>query len=136
MAGKGNMLHFETKDGHWIEWATGVISLLLVLAVIGWIAFRAITTEPSPPRLEVHPLLSETVSEDHRINFTVRNEAPKTAAAVTIRAVLTRNLVTLEEVDVTFDYVPGESEVKGTVIFQTDPTDASLRIGAVSYREP
>ncbi|QLF70830.1 hypothetical protein FE840_015480 [Peteryoungia desertarenae] len=129
-------MHHETTSGHWIEWATGVLSVLLVMSLISWIGWRALTGVDEPPLFEVKPHLSEAVHQDHRVDFTVTNQARQTAASVVIRGILSHGAVKLEEVDVTFDYIPGESEVRGAMIFRTDPTEASITMGVVSYREP
>lgn len=129
-------LRTETLTGHWIEWLTGGLSLLVVVGLIGWIGFRAVTAMSSPALLEVQPSVSVPAGSMHRIDFTVINRGQATAATVTVRGSLVSKEVAIETAEVTFDYVPGESEVHGAFLFQANPADAALEIHAVSYSDP
>ncbi len=38
----------EKMRPHWVEWLTGLVATLLVLATIGWLVFEAISTMNAP----------------------------------------------------------------------------------------
>ena len=38
-----NKVHRERHDPHWVEWMTGVTSGVLVIALMLWVAYEAVT---------------------------------------------------------------------------------------------
>ncbi|MNL72044.1 hypothetical protein D3C87_1972900 [compost metagenome] len=53
-----------------------------------------------------------------------------------VRGELTRGEESVESVDVSFDYVPGESQSSGAILFLTDPGSAQLTLRAIGYTDP
>lgn len=128
--------HRERHDPHWIEWLTGCISALLVTAMIGWIAYEAVTRQETPPELVVTAGRSEVVAGGYRVPFEISNRAPTTAANVMIIGRLAENGRTIEESQVLLDYVAAESRSAGALLFAENPAGRTLDIRPVGYTDP
>lgn len=128
--------NLETTEPHWVEWLTGLISGLLVLGLIGWVCYEAMTQDPKSPDL-VAIIGSETATESgRRVEFKIVNRSDKTAAAVAVKGELVENGTVLESHDVVLDYVPAQSTARGAIIFSSDATSRQIRIRPAGYAEP
>ncbi|WP_117193348.1 TIGR02588 family protein [Rhizobium terrae] len=128
--------HTETEEPHWIEWVTGVVSSVLVIAIVAWVAYEAITEEKTPPDLGISMTKRSPVEGGYRIEFDIANKATTTAAAVTVRGEILEGGAVVEDADVTFDYVPAQSKSSGAILFSQDPGNRQVRIRAVGYTDP
>ncbi|MBC7150293.1 MAG: TIGR02588 family protein [Rhizobium sp.] len=129
-------LHTEADNPHWMEWLTGLISLILIALLIGYVSWSALTEQMEPPEFAIEATGMEHVPGGYRITFDIENRANSTAAAVTVRGELKRGEESVESVDVTFDYVPGQSQSSGAILFLTDPGSAQLTLRAIGYTDP
>src|SRR3954467_4331231 len=111
----------EAEDPSWIEWATGLVSALLVIVVIGWIAWEALTDEDKPPEFAISVTGRQAVQGGYRVTFDISNAASRTASAVVVRGEILEGGKAVEEAEVTFDYVPAQAKVKGAIFFSHDP---------------
>lgn len=136
MSPSRHSLHTEADDPHWLEWLTGLVSAALIFALIGYIGWNAVTEEMEPPEFAIEATGMGRVSGGYRITFDIENRANTTAAAVIVRGELARGEETVETVDVTFDYVPGQSQSSGAILFSTDPGSARLTLRAIGYADP
>lgn len=136
MTRSASRLNAEKIKPHWIEWLTGLVSTLLVLATIGWIVFETIIAEDRPPELTAQILEIEPVSSGWRVMVEIRNSGDQAAAAVEVKGVLSDGDSTIEEAEATFDYVPAGSTTRGGLIFVNDPSRHSLEILPTSFTEP
>ncbi|MBO3760837.1 TIGR02588 family protein [Ciceribacter sp. L1K23] len=126
----------ESGKPHWIEWVTGVVSGLLVASLVIWIAYEAVAGEQKPPELVVHATQVEQIAGGFRVSFDVQNRSGTTAAAVVVRGELSDGDETVEDAEITFDYVPAQSKSSGAVIFDRDPAELSMSLRPVGYTEP
>jgi uncharacterized protein (TIGR02588 family) len=126
----------ETHSPHWIEWLTGLVSGLLVLGIISWVAYEAVTQDATPPNL-IALIGSDTATDaGRRVEFKIVNRSDKTAAAVTVRGEIVNGGNTLESHEMTLDYVPGHSSARGAFIFSADLSGGQIRIRPTAYAEP
>lgn len=128
--------HRERQDPHWIEWLTGIVSALLVAAMLGWLTWETFTRKATPPDLVVTVLTTEKTTIGHRAAFDIYNTATTTAAAVTVVGRLTDGDRVIEENDVTFEYVAAESKSTGAILFQNDPAGHTVDIRPAGYTAP
>lgn len=128
--------HTESRDPAWIEWTTGLVSAILVIALIGWLATEAVTEDDAPPKLSVTVNHIERTGELYRADFSLVNEGPTTAAAVRVVGTVSQPGTEPEEAEVTFDYAPGQSKSDGTLYFRNDPAAGTLTIAPSGYTEP
>ena len=136
MTTTANKRHREAKDPHWIEWATGMISALVVAATIGWVAYEAWTYADMQPELSIAITERRQTEGGYRVAFDIANKATATAAAVTVRGEILDGGNIVEDADVTFDYVPAESKSSGAILFSQDPGAREVRVRAVGFIEP
>ena len=128
--------HTESDDPHWIEWLTGLVSAALVIALIGWVGYEAATGSETPPDLTVEQGKVENVSDGYRVQFAIRNSAPTTAAAVVVRGEIRDRDTVVEDAEISFDYVPAQSQARGALFFETDPSGKAVTVRAVGYTDP
>lgn len=130
------LANLESGKAHWIEWATGIASAFLVASLVLWIAYEAVAGEQKPPELVVHAIQVENVGSGYRVSFDIENLANTTAAAVVVRGELKDGDETVDDAEVTFDYVPAQSKSSGALLFERDPVELSMSLRPVSYTEP
>ncbi|MFB2550842.1 TIGR02588 family protein [Ensifer soli] len=128
--------HAESNDPHWIEWLTGLVSAVVVLAMLGWIAHAALTESDEAPDLHIAILDALPRSGGYQVRFSVTNTASVTAAAVRIRGEISAPDRLIDSAEVTLDYVPAASTASGALIFRTDPSGKRLEIRATGYADP
>lgn len=136
MSTKDHRKHTEADNPHWMEWVTGLASAGLIVALIGYVGWNAVTETMAPPEFAIEATGMARVTGGYRITFDIENRANTTAAAVIVRGELKRGDESLETVDVTFDYVPGESQSSGAILFASDPGSAQLTLRAIGYSDP
>lgn len=118
------------------EWVAGAVGLFLLLGAVGFIAYNALTTDPSVPLVTVEHLGTERTPGGYVVEFRARNAGPATAAAVTISGTLLDGSIEIETSQATLDYLPPQGERQGGLIFQTDPAGHELSLEAEGYVDP
>ena len=136
MTTSGEGRHRERHDPHWIEWLTGIVSAILVAAMLGWLGWEAFARQSTRPDFTITVLATEKAATGYRITFDIANSGTTTAAAVTVIGRLRVDGRVLEEVPVTFDYVAAESTTTGAVLFQNNPEGGTLTIEPAGYTAP
>ena len=127
--------NLEAKNPHWVEWLTGLVSAVIVLAVIGWIAKDALIDQDTSPDLAVTVLMTEQRSNGFQVSFEVSNGASATASQVTVEGEILDGSTVVEKASTVLDYVPGKSKARAGLIFKNDPTGRiTLRVSA--FNEP
>lgn len=121
----------ESASPHWIEWFTGIVSALLVVALLAAIGWDILRYRPDEPAFRLKAVSVEPVEDRYRVRFTVHNTSMATAAKVHVRGTLSG-----ESADVMFDYVAAESGEKGTLFFRGDPLAGGLDLAVIGYVEP
>jgi uncharacterized protein (TIGR02588 family) len=121
---------------HWIEWATGLVSLAAICAVIGWLVLDIWMSEDRQPELVARVVSTEKITSGWQVVFELSNRATLAAAGVEVRAQLLDQARLVEEAEVTFDYIAAGSATRGAVIFENDPSRLALTIRAVGFSEP
>ncbi|WP_137134735.1 hypothetical protein [Rhizobium sp. FKY42] len=128
--------HTETGNPHWIEWLTGIVSTVLVLALLSWIGREALVADSKPPNLTVKILRIEQAGALYRVDIELENSGPSTAAAVRVVGKVTPQSVLSETAEVTFDFAPAESRTKGALYFRTDPRSNPIELTPSGFTEP
>lgn len=128
--------HMETPEPRLIEWMTGLVSVLLVVALLGLIGSEALNASDELPDLTVTVQRVEQRGEYFLVQIDLSNRARTTAAAVRVEGRLTLPDGTTEEAEATFDYAPAQSSTTGGLIFRTDPAKGALAVQPSGYTEP
>ena len=118
------------------EWASGGLGLALVVGMVGFIGFNALTTDPFVPTITLDHLGTERTPGGHVVKFRARNSGAATAAALTISGELYDGSTLLESSEATIDYLPPRARRHGGLIFQNDPSAHDLRLEARGYVDP
>lgn len=119
-----------------IEWVTGLVSAFIVILMIGWVTWEALTEKETLPEFAVVVTDRAPVEGGYRVTFEIANKSPQTAATVAVRGEIVEGDAAIEEADVTFDYVPGQSKASGSIFFSQDPGMRPIRLRAIGYTEP
>jgi uncharacterized protein (TIGR02588 family) len=126
----------EADNPGWIEWATGLVSAGLVIAMITWVTWEALTAETKPPEFSISVTNREMVEGGYRVTFDIANRSAQTASAVVVRGEILDGGNVAEDAEVTFDYVPAQSQARGAIFFSRDPGEAEMRVRPVGYTTP
>lgn len=119
-----------------LEWIVAVIGLILVIATIGFMLYKAVTSENTPPRFVTNIEKIDEINSGYLVIFKVINEGEKTASGVEIEGVLKNGTETLETSGATIDYVPSKSDSKGGLFFKNNPKQFMPEIRVKGYSEP
>lgn len=122
----------ESAEAHWLEWLAGSVSALMVAALLGWLAWSALTDRQDPPAFTVEVVSLAPVAGGYRVAFAVRNTSSSAAAGVEVRGTLDGG----ESAGVTFDYVAAQSAATGALFFRGDPDAGGLRLAVAGYADP
>lgn len=125
----------EAQNPHWVEWLTGLVSAVIVLAVIGWIAKDAFTDQDTTPDLAATVVTTEQRSNGFQVSFEVSNGASATASQVTVQGEILDGSHVVEKASTVLDYVPGKSKARGGMIFKNDPT-GRIALHVSAFNEP
>ncbi|MBC2774854.1 hypothetical protein H6M51_18495 [Rhizobium sp. AQ_MP] len=136
MTRTGSSKQLEAIRPNWIEWLTGLVATLLVLAMMGWILFEAATSSDRPPELAARIVAIDQVAPGWRVMVEVDNRGDQAAAAVEVKATLENSADVLEEATLTFDYVAAGSSARGGLMLMNNPSDGLLKIVPSSFTEP
>jgi uncharacterized protein (TIGR02588 family) len=128
--------NIEADEPHWIEWVTGAVSAVIVIAVMVWIAKDAIADRDASPNLVGSVVHVQQRSGGYQVQFEVRNSASATASQVTVRGEVRDDDTLLETTETVVDYVPGHSKANGGLIFLHDPGGKTIHIRATAYNDP
>ena len=128
----------QARQGpHPVEWVIGGVSAALVLLMIGFVLYGALTAQTTQAEFEIAiERVDETDAGNYRVAFRTVNRADSTAAGVEITGELSVGDQTMETHSVTLDYVPAHSSRSGTLLFENDPREAELHLMVVGHRDP
>lgn len=122
---------------NWFEWCVFSLASVLVVGVLGYLAYEAGTTTRSRPALEVHLGTAEPVADHFAIPVTVFNRGSRTAEAVHVQVVLTKQDGSEERAEFQIQFMPRQASRRGGVTFETDPSTARrIAARAVGYQLP
>ncbi|MBB3947021.1 uncharacterized protein (TIGR02588 family) [Rhizobium skierniewicense] len=111
----------EANNPHWVEWVTGLVSAVIVLVVIFWIAKDAFKDQDTSPDLTATVVITEQRSNGFQVSFEVSNVASATASQVAVNGEIRDGSGIVERASTVLDYVPGRSKAGGGLIFRNDP---------------
>ncbi len=119
-----------------LEWAAAAVGLVLVVGMVAFIAYYALTTEAKAPAVTVEVIGVESVADAYLARFRAKNRSSATAAALRVEGELRQGQTVVESSQATLDYLPPFSERRGGLFFQQDPRRYELRIAPKGYAEP
>ncbi len=125
----------EKKTTNWLERIVTVISTILVLFTFTILIYQWMSEEPTPPNIEVS--LGEVTQKDqgYSVPVSVKNLGSQTAKNIVIE-IVSQEDGTDEKGQISFQYIPGKSTVRGWVSFTKEPTVSSLKSQVLGYTAP
>ncbi|HEV7436558.1 MAG TPA: TIGR02588 family protein [Pseudorhizobium sp.] len=119
-----------------IEWAVAALGAILLVAMLGYMVFFGLSRPESPPQILVTYGDARQEPGGYALEFTASNKGGSTASQALIKGVLKRGSETVEEAEVTIDYIPQTSDRKGTLTFKQDPSHFELKVGVAGFADP
>lgn len=124
----------ERRGVRIVELVVGVVSGVLLVAVLSFLGYQAVTYRDAPPALRTHVApLDDTDEPPRAFEVEVRNTGGQTAQAVQITGELTRNDRQVEQASATVRYIPPNSHREVVLLFDTDPETATISINVAGY---
>lgn len=127
----------KAPQKNWLEWSVFAVGLALLLAIVGYLGYRAISDGRDPAALHVEvgaPWSPEDAPAVHVVSVTVRNDGGQSAAEVDVEVILPGDPP--ERSELTFDHVPHGSSRSGALTFERRPEPGQLRVRVLGYLEP
>lgn len=122
---------------NWLEWSVFSVGLMLILLLVAYLAYEAITIGTEPPIIDVQLGAAETRSGLYVIPVTLRNNGDRTAEDVMIEVTLLNGGEEVETAELSIAFLPRQSTRNGWVTFTTDPaTAARIESHVLGYQEP
>jgi uncharacterized protein (TIGR02588 family) len=127
----------KIKDAPFWMWGIALFGLVLVLGSIGFMLYKAVAGDSSPPNVMVHVDSIIPTKSGYLVKFRVVNEGGSTAEGLTVEGSLLRNgTEVVENSNTTIEYVPSHSTREGGLFFTSDPRQYELRLRAKGYEKP
>src|SRR5687767_5662393 len=101
-----------------LEWIVAAFGLVLVVGTIGFMMYQAFTVKDTPPGFKISIERIDQTNSGYVVIFKVINEGEQTASGVEIEGELRRGAESIEKSNVTIDYAPSKSELKGGLFFK------------------
>ena len=130
----------EAQQGsrkNWLEWSVFLVSAVLVVGVVGYLAYSAATLGDSPPDVRVR--LGAVVQQGDKFIIPVEatNHGDSMAESVQIEVRLETSDMVREEAALTIAFIPRRATREGWVTFDHDPrAGVKLSARAVGYEKP
>ena len=119
-----------------LEWIVGAVGLVIVVVLISFLIYEALTESKQPPTIVVNTISVDSAGESYLVRFELNNTGSITGADVTIEGTLSSNGEVVETSQVTVPYVPPHSVREGGLYFSENPAQYDLQIRALGYRVP
>lgn len=128
------MMKKDSEKKNWLEWSVTISSGILVLFTLGFLIYQIVTEEETPPDIVIS--LGPVAKKDggYSVPIIAFNYGTSTAQNVTIE-VIAGDAVE-EKAQISFQYLPRKSSVKGWVSFSIHPQPKALKSRIVGYSVP
>ena len=124
----------NTEQKNWLEWTVTIISGILVTFVLGFLIFKMVNEEKTPPDIVVQIGSISHKDGGFAVPITAFNKGSETAQNVMIE--VSNGTSDHEKAEISFQYLPRNSSVNGWVIFSEKPLPDSLKSRIVGYSVP
>ncbi|MDN3725407.1 hypothetical protein QRD02_13545 [Aequorivita sp. SDUM287046] len=125
----------KKEKKNWLEWTVTLISMVIVSFTIGVLVYQMVVSEENPPDIVISLGKAESKTNHYTIPVTVHNKGDITAKKLSIEFTKGEGSDT-EKARLEFDYVPGQSKVKGWISFTGNPDDESIKPHILGYSIP
>jgi len=112
------------------------VGLVLVVAVLAYLAYEGATMGSEPPSLEVRLGTPEARTHNFIVPVTVVNHGDATAEGVRLEVLMERAETEPARGELTIPFLPRRATREGFVAFQQDPRAAQLTARVLGYEKP
>jgi uncharacterized protein (TIGR02588 family) len=119
-----------------LEWVVFAISLVLVLATLGYLVRETLAGRSGPPDVVAQVGPPQPSSSGYLVPVEVANVGMTTAEDVLVPVVLEMPDGTREEGQLNIAFLPRDSRRHGWVSFRGDPSRGKLSLGAIAFEVP
>lgn len=126
----------ETERRPALEWIVGVVSAVVVCAIIIFLAYEAMFGDTRPPTLTATVDGLEEVEGGTLVFVALANRGDQAAAGVIVEATIGTGDELIRK-ELTFDYVPSHAVERGAVMVgQGEVTASDVQLAVHGYVEP
>lgn len=123
-----------SKTAQKVEWIVAGVATLLVVVLIGFLVFEAVTRSGGSPDLAVSHIESTTTRAGLAVVIEVDNAGHAAASAVEVIGETGPD--GQEARVVTIDYVPANASRQATLVFPPETRPEDVRLHVVGYADP
>jgi len=126
----------QREQKNWFEWLVFAISLVLVLALVGYLCRDIWTARSGPPDIEITLSPASKRSGHYVVPVTVTNRGYESAEAVHLEVTLKKKSGEEERAEVELQFLPRGSTRRAVVTFESDPAEAEVSARVLGHRRP
>ncbi|MBA9079688.1 hypothetical protein [Rufibacter quisquiliarum] len=120
-----------------LEWCVFGASVLLIVALIGYLGVKAITYQSTPPDLRVEIMPEKDILRRNIQRIELINHGEQTAENVAVEVVLLVQGKETETAEALFPLAPKESKQEAWVTFRTPPAEGQrFNVHILGYNKP
>lgn len=128
--------HIRVDDVPLLEWIVAAIGLLLVAGTAAYIAWQGYTRAGAAPDIALEAVEIRAIGGGYLVSIRATNNGGTTAKGVKVQGELARDGRVVESSEMSFDYLPPDSQRRGGLLFTADPRLHELKLSAKGYELP
>jgi uncharacterized protein (TIGR02588 family) len=111
------------KQAEQVEWAIGIVSAIVIIAIVGFLVHRGATATGGAPNLSVTTERAADFGETGQLLFSVRNDGTRAAANVIVSAGFDDGSGEMQKRSVHLDHISAGSTKTGGLYLPQDTVD-------------
>ena len=119
-----------------LEWVFAILGFALVAGTAIFVTWHGLTRGSAPPDVSVRVDGVAQVRNGYVVTIRGRNAGATTAKNLKVEGELTKGGEVVESAEMSFDYLPPDSERKGGLMFSKDPRQYELKLTPKGYEVP
>ena len=119
-----------------LEWVVAVIGFLLVTGAISFLFYTGMTEKKLPPLITLKIDSIQASGTNYLVTVKAINQGSETVKELLIEGKLKTKSSEIESSNLTFDYLPSQSERLGGLLFTSDPHNFTIQLRALGYEQP
>ena len=120
---------------NWLEWTVFAFSAVLIVCVIGFLAYESAAIGNAPPDIHLQVGAPQPRSGYFAVPVEVTNKGDHTAEGVHIEVVL-KTGAEEETGDFEIQFLPRRGSREAWVTFKSDPSQGTLEARVLGYEKP
>lgn len=118
-----------------LEWISALTGAAMAIGLLSYLIWEGLGSSRTPVDLLVQVDAISQARSGYRVDLSVTNSGGETAAEAKID-VLSRAEGGEEQGEIVFDFIPGHSVRRGTIMFRSQPSVETVELRVLGYREP